>query len=77
MRLRWINFINMTTIKSNVNGIRFGFKKMKLRASNVSLHIVIGVNLSVTRSQFGFPDIKFDVWRSKFYFCQIEGVVTF
>ena len=67
-----INFTNMTKMKINFNRIKFGFKKIKLWSSYVSFPILIGVNLLVTESQFGFPDIKFDVCRFLFYLCYIE-----
>ena len=67
----------MTKIKFNVNGIKIAFKMMKLCFNKVGFHILIEFDLTVTGSQFGFPGIKFDVWRSKFHLCQIEGVGPF
>ena len=64
-------------MKFNVNWIKNGFKKMKFWFSNVSVLILIGVDILVIGSLFGFPDIKFDVWRSKFHLCQIKGVNPF
>ena len=61
-------------MKFNSDVIKFGFKKLKLLFSMFSFPISIGVNLSVTQSQFRFPYNKLDVWISKFHFNQIEGV---
>ena len=53
------------------------YKRWSWKPSNSSFPIAIGINFSVTGSQFGFPDINLMFRNPHFIFGIIDGIESF